>query len=63
LDYPRSLGLIDDDDDLYEFLKTFPGVLIGCSLEHELRSDVKILEKDRGIKGKSLRKLLLRNVD
>jgi hypothetical protein len=63
LDYLRSLGLIDDDDDLYEFLKTFPGVLIGCSLEHELRSDVKILEKDRGIKGKSLQKLLLRNVD
>jgi hypothetical protein len=28
-----------------------------------LRSDVKILEKDRGIKGKSLQKLLLRNVD
>jgi hypothetical protein len=64
LDYLRSLGLIDDDDDLYEFLKKFPGVLIGCSLEHELRSDdVKILEKDRGIKGKSLQKLLLRNVD
>ncbi|KAJ6855542.1 hypothetical protein NC651_040255 [Populus alba x Populus x berolinensis] len=39
LDYLRSLGLIDDDDDLYEFLKKFPGVLIGCSLEHELRSD------------------------
>ncbi|KAJ6855541.1 hypothetical protein NC651_040255 [Populus alba x Populus x berolinensis] len=41
LDYLRSLGLIDDDDDLYEFLKKFPGVLIGCSLEHELRSDMK----------------------
>ena len=51
MDYLRSLGLIDDDD-LYEFLKKFPGVLIGCSLEHELRSDLKILEKDRGIKGK-----------
>lgn len=63
LDYLRSLGLIDDDDDLYEFLKKFPGVLISCGLEHELRSDVKILEKDQGIKGKSLQKLLLRNVD
>ncbi|KAJ6859119.1 hypothetical protein NC652_041422 [Populus alba x Populus x berolinensis] len=52
LDYLRSLGLKDDDDDLYEFLKKFPGVLIGCGLEHELRNDVKILEKDRGIKGK-----------
>ncbi|KDP47092.1 hypothetical protein JCGZ_03900 [Jatropha curcas] len=58
LDYLRSLGL--SDDDLYKLVKKFPEVL-GCSLEHELRNNVKILEKDWGIKGKSLRNLMLRN--
>ena len=58
LDYLRSLGL--SDDDLFKLLKKFPEVL-GCSLEHDLKTNVKILEKDWGIKGKSLQKLLLRN--
>lgn len=58
LDYLRSLGL--SEDDLFKLLKKFPEVL-GCSLEQELKTNVKILEKDWGIKGKSLQKLLLRN--
>ncbi|XP_057986598.1 uncharacterized protein LOC110646404 [Hevea brasiliensis] len=58
LDYLRGLGL--SDDDLYKLVKKFPEVL-GCSLEHDLRTNVQILEKDWGIKGKSLRNLLLRN--
>ncbi|OMO83128.1 Mitochodrial transcription termination factor-related protein [Corchorus olitorius] len=58
LDYLRSLSL--SDDDIYKLLKKFPEVL-GCSIEHELRTNVQILEKDWGIKGKSLKSLLLRN--
>ncbi|XWS24831.1 hypothetical protein CRYUN_Cryun27aG0018700 [Craigia yunnanensis] len=58
LDYLRSLSL--SDDDLYKLLKKFPEVL-GCNIEHELRTNVHILEKDWGIKGKSLKNLLLRN--
>ncbi|KAK6276966.1 hypothetical protein POUND7_017289 [Theobroma cacao] len=58
LDYLRTLSL--SDDDLYKLLKKFPEVL-GCSIEHELRTNVQILEKDWGIKGKSLKNLLLRN--
>ncbi|XP_038695754.1 uncharacterized protein LOC119992973 isoform X2 [Tripterygium wilfordii] len=58
LDYLRSLSL--SDDDLLKLLKKFPEVL-GCSLEHELKTNVKTLEKEWGIEGKSLRKLLLRN--
>ncbi|KAJ6764028.1 CGI-12 PROTEIN-RELATED [Salix purpurea] len=54
------LGLGLSDDDLFKLLKKFPEVL-GCSLEHDLKTNVKILEKDWGIKGKSLQKLLLRN--
>ncbi|KAK4279756.1 hypothetical protein QN277_011481 [Acacia crassicarpa] len=58
LDYLRSLSL--SNDDLTKVLKKFPEVL-GCSLEDELKTNVKILEKEWGIKGKSLRNLLLRN--
>lgn len=58
LDHLRSLGL--SDDDLYKLVKKFPEVL-GCSLDKELKTNVQILEKDWGIKGKSLRNLLLRN--
>ncbi|GAV59358.1 mTERF domain-containing protein [Cephalotus follicularis] len=58
LDYLRSLSL--SDDDIYKLLKKFPEVL-GCSLEHELKTNVQILEKQWGIKGKTLRNLLLRN--
>ncbi|KAL6965200.1 hypothetical protein U1Q18_036255 [Sarracenia purpurea var. burkii] len=58
LDYLRSLSL--SDDDLAKLLKKFPEVL-GCSLKHELRTNVQVLEKEWGIKGKSLRNLLLRN--
>lgn len=58
LDYLRSLSL--SDDDLAKVLKKFPEV-IGCSLEDELKANVKILEKDCSIKGKSLRNVLLRN--
>ncbi|KAF7128115.1 hypothetical protein RHSIM_Rhsim11G0060100 [Rhododendron simsii] len=59
LDYLRSLSL--SDDDLSKLLKKFPEVL-GCSPEHELRTNVKVLETEWGIKGKSLRNLLLRNL-
>ncbi|KAA8546321.1 hypothetical protein F0562_002939 [Nyssa sinensis] len=58
LDYLRSLSL--SDDDICKLLKKFPEVL-GCSLEDEMRTNVQILEKEWGIKGKSLRNLLLRN--
>lgn len=58
LDYLRSLNL--SDDDLSKLLKKFPEVL-GCSPEDELRTNVKVLETEWGIKGKSLRNLLLRN--
>ncbi|XP_010543347.1 PREDICTED: uncharacterized protein LOC104816302 [Tarenaya hassleriana] len=58
LDFLRSLGLTDDD--LKKLLKKFPEVL-GCSLEEEMKPNVQILEKDWGIKGKSLKSLLLRN--
>lgn len=58
LNYLRSLSL--SDDDLCKVLKKFPEVL-GCSLEDELMKNVQILEKEWGIKGKSLRNLLLRN--
>ncbi|XP_043706647.1 uncharacterized protein LOC122656234 [Telopea speciosissima] len=58
LDYLKNLGL--SDDDLGKLLKKFPEVL-GCSLEVELMTNVHVLEKEWGIKGKSLRNLLLRN--
>ncbi|XVF29986.1 hypothetical protein REPUB_Repub16aG0018600 [Reevesia pubescens] len=58
LDYLRSLSL--SDNDLYKLLKKFPEVL-GCNVEYELRTNVQILEKEWGIKGKSLKNLLLRN--
>ncbi|XP_010256365.1 PREDICTED: uncharacterized protein LOC104596778 [Nelumbo nucifera] len=58
LDYLRTLGL--SDDDLCKLLKKFPEVL-GCSVEDELRTNVRVLEEEWGIKGKSLRNLLLRN--
>ncbi|XP_068322611.1 uncharacterized protein [Pyrus communis] len=57
LDYLRSLNL--SDDDLCKLLKRFPEAL-GCDLERELKSNVQILENEWGIKGKSLRNLLLR---
>ncbi|KAF8405796.1 hypothetical protein HHK36_007873 [Tetracentron sinense] len=58
LDYLRSLGL--SDDDLCKLLKKFPEVL-GCSVQDELKTNVQVLEAEWGIKGKSLRSLLLRN--
>ncbi|KAK4387273.1 hypothetical protein Sango_2333900 [Sesamum angolense] len=58
LNYLKDLGLTDDD--LGKLLKKFPEVL-GCSLEHELKANVQILEKEWGIRGKTLRSLLLRN--
>lgn len=58
LEYLRSLSLTDDD--LAKLLKKFPEVL-GCSLEDEVKNNVRILEKDWGIEGKSLKNLLLRN--
>ncbi|KAK2987934.1 hypothetical protein RJ640_003412 [Escallonia rubra] len=58
LDYLRSLNL--SKDDLCKLLKKFPEVL-GCNLEGELMTNVQVLEKQWGIKGKSLRNLLLRN--
>ncbi|KAL6976938.1 hypothetical protein U1Q18_025725, partial [Sarracenia purpurea var. burkii] len=57
LDYQRSLSL--SDDDLAKLLKKFH--VLGCSLKHELRTNVQVLKKEWGIKGKSLRNLLLRN--
>jgi hypothetical protein len=58
LDYLRGLSL--SNDDICKLLKKFPEVL-GCSLEHELKTNVQILGKEWGIKGKTLRNLLLRN--
>ncbi|KAF3445402.1 hypothetical protein FNV43_RR10578 [Rhamnella rubrinervis] len=58
MDYLRSLSL--SDDDLRKVLKKFPEVL-GCNLENEIKTNVQALEKEWGIKGKSLRNLLLRN--
>ncbi|KAL4566206.1 hypothetical protein LXL04_030318 [Taraxacum kok-saghyz] len=58
LDYLRGLGLLDDD--ISKILKKFPEV-IGCSLENEVKMNVGILEKQWGIKGKSLKNVLLRN--
>ncbi|PIN02222.1 hypothetical protein CDL12_25265 [Handroanthus impetiginosus] len=58
LSYLKDLSLTDDD--LSKLLKKFPEVL-GCSLENELKPNVQILEKEWGIKGKTLRNLLLRN--
>lgn len=58
LEYLRGLGL--SNDDINKMLKKFPEV-VGCSLENELKTNVQILEKQWGIKGKSLRSLLLRN--
>lgn len=58
LDYLRSLSL--SDDDLAKLLKKFPEVL-GCDLEVDIKGNVQILENEWGIKGKTLRNLLLRN--
>lgn len=58
LSYLRSLGL--SDDDLHKLLKKFPEVL-GCSLENDVKNNVATLEREWGIKGNSLRNLLLRN--
>ncbi|KAF6176667.1 hypothetical protein GIB67_034529 [Kingdonia uniflora] len=58
LDYLRSLGL--SDEDLCKVLKKFPEVL-GCHLDEELKNNIQLLEKEWGIKGKSLWSLLLRN--
>lgn len=58
LNYLKDLGLTDDD--LGKLLKKFPEVL-GCSLENEMKPNVQILEKEWGIKGKTLKNLLLRN--
>ncbi|KAI4339701.1 hypothetical protein MLD38_024613 [Melastoma candidum] len=58
LEYLRSLNL--SDDDLSKILKKFPEVL-GCSLEQELKNNVKVLDMEWGIQGKTLRNLLLRN--
>ncbi|KAK7279714.1 hypothetical protein RJT34_24771 [Clitoria ternatea] len=58
LDYLRRLSL--SDDDLSKLLKKFPEVL-GCDLEEELKANIKILDEQWGIEGKSLRNLLLRN--
>ncbi|KAM7519188.1 hypothetical protein LguiB_018150 [Lonicera macranthoides] len=58
LNYLRSLSLTDED--LSKLLKKFPEV-VGCDLEEEVKNNVKVLEKVWGIKGKSLRSLLLRN--
>lgn len=58
LGYLKDLGL--NDEDLHKLLKKFPEVL-GCSLADVVRTNVSMLEKDWGIKGKALRNLLLRN--
>ncbi|KAG0498451.1 hypothetical protein HPP92_003142 [Vanilla planifolia] len=58
LDYLKSLGL--KDDDLHKILKKFPE-LMGCSLEQDLKANVATLEREWGIKEKTLRNLLLRN--
>ncbi|PKA64771.1 hypothetical protein AXF42_Ash016802 [Apostasia shenzhenica] len=58
LDYLKSLSL--SDDDLHKILKKFPEVL-GCDLDGELKANIDTLEREWGIKGSSLRNLLLRN--
>uniref|UniRef100_A0A1D1ZG34 4-hydroxy-3-methylbut-2-en-1-yl diphosphate synthase n=1 Tax=Anthurium amnicola TaxID=1678845 RepID=A0A1D1ZG34_9ARAE len=58
LEFLRSLGL--SNDDLHKLLKKFPEVL-GCSLDDEVKLNIGVLEKEWGIKGKTLRSLLLRN--
>eukprot|EP00250_Pteridium_aquilinum_P009981 c19068_g1_i1 orf=610-1287(-) len=58
LEFLRSLGLLEAD--FPAFLKKFPEVL-GCLVEEEMEKNVKILEKDWGISGSTLRNLLLRN--
>ncbi|CAN0928271.1 hypothetical protein LINGRAHAP2_LOCUS36380 [Linum grandiflorum] len=58
VDYLKGLGL--SDEDLAKVLKKFPEVM-GCSLEEDLKKNVGILEKEWGIKGKTLRSLLVRN--
>ncbi|KAJ0025038.1 hypothetical protein Pint_07733 [Pistacia integerrima] len=58
LDYLRNRSLTDDD--IRKLLKNYPQVL-GCGMEHELKNNVQILEKDWEIEGKTLRNLLLRN--
>ncbi|GER30781.1 mitochondrial transcription termination factorfamily protein [Striga asiatica] len=58
LSYLKNLGL--SDDDIGKIIKKFPEVL-GCSLESEVKENVRILEKEWGIKGNTLRNLLLRN--
>eukprot|EP01018_Ginkgo_biloba_P019977 Gb_41795 [translate_table: standard] len=58
LSYLESLGL--SNVDLHKLLKKFPEVL-GCSLENDLRNNVATLEREWGIKGNTLRNLILRN--
>ncbi|CAI9114736.1 OLC1v1015524C2 [Oldenlandia corymbosa var. corymbosa] len=58
LNYLRSLNLTDVE--IGKILKKFPEVL-GCDLEGELENNVKLLEKEWGIEGKTLKNLLLRN--
>ncbi|KAF6150094.1 hypothetical protein GIB67_038153 [Kingdonia uniflora] len=45
---------------LCKVLKKFPEVL-GCHLDEELKSNIQLQEKEWGIKGQSLRSLLLCN--
>ena len=54
----QSLGL--SDEDLVVFLKKFPEAL-GCKVEDEMEKNVKILEKEWGISGNTLKNLLRRN--
>ncbi|KAL6504924.1 hypothetical protein OROHE_023682 [Orobanche hederae] len=58
ISYLKDLGLTDDD--LGKILKKFPEV-VGCSIENELKENVWILEKEWGVKGKTLRNLIVRN--
>lgn len=58
LDNLKNLSI--SDEDLHKLLKKFPEVL-GCDLNGEVKTNIGILEKEWGIKGKSLRNLLLRN--
>lgn len=58
LDYLKNLSI--SNEDLHKLLKKFPEVL-GCDLDGEVKTNIGILEKDWGIKGKTLRNLLLRN--
>ncbi|EHA8588314.1 hypothetical protein COCNU_scaffold004716G000010 [Cocos nucifera] len=58
LEYLKGLGL--SDNDLHKLLKKFPEVL-GCDLDDEVKTNVATLAREWGIKGKTLRNLLLRN--